>query len=40
MDQPKELAVVQSRIIDCASYVQRVDYGNRGKVQCVAFAYL
>jgi hypothetical protein len=31
---------VQSRIIRCASYVQRVDYGNRGKVQCVRFAYL
>ena len=40
VDKPEELAVVQSRIIDCASYVQRVDYGNRGKVQCVAFAYL
>ena len=40
MDQPEELAAVQVRIIRCASYVQRVDYGNRGKVQCVAFAYL
>jgi len=40
VDKPEELAAVQSRIIDCASYVQRVDYGNRGKVQCVAFAYL
>lgn len=40
VDQPEELAAVQVRIIRCASYVQRVDYGNKGKVQCVRFAYL
>ena len=35
-----KLAAVQVRINNCALYVQRVDYGNHGKVQCVAFAYL
>ena len=39
VDKPVELKRVQVRIIRCAKHVQKVEFGNRDDVQCVAFAY-